>query len=143
MKTLQTLTVALALLAFGVVVAMAQPGPGPDRGAPKYDPSTETTVTGTVEAIEHVDSPMGWKGVHLSVRVGEETHSVHLGPQWFVEEESGWLFEAGDEIEVIASRVKCRGEDALLARRVTRRDETLTLRDEAGRPAWSARKRRG
>ncbi|MBZ0112480.1 MAG: hypothetical protein K8J08_08475 [Thermoanaerobaculia bacterium] len=137
-RTIRTLTLVTTLAVFSAPAMPAQTGPGKGKGTPKYDSKTETTVAGTIESVDYPDSPKGWQGVHLQVRVGEETHAVHLGPRWYVEEQ-GFTFAPDDLVEVVASRVQCQGEDALLARTITRGDDVLELRDEAGRPRWSRR----
>jgi hypothetical protein len=48
--------ILLFITAFAVTAAMAQgPGKGPGPGF-QYDPSTETTINGTIEQINTVDA---------------------------------------------------------------------------------------
>ena len=107
-----------------------------------YDPTTETTVKGTVEEVKQISGHRdGPGGTHLILKTDKETLEVHLGPTSFLEQEK-FTFAKGDQIEVIGSKVKVGGADALLAREVKKGDKTLTLRNAQGVPAWS-RGRRG
>jgi hypothetical protein len=50
--------------------------------------------------------------------------------------------EEGDQIEVIGSKVKYQGADALVAREVRKGGKALTLRNVQGIPQWSRGRRR-
>lgn len=141
-RIIRILTLTLALAGLLQTALFAQGGMGKGKGMHKYDKSSETTITGTVQEVEFPDSPRGWQGVHLVLQVGDEAHAVHLGPRDYVEQE-GFVFKTGDSIEVVASEVQCQGEDALMARQVTRSDNTLELRDKDGLPLWRGKLGRG
>jgi hypothetical protein len=133
---------ALATPAFGHCPCCRHAAQGPPgKGMPNYDPSTEVTLKGTVEAVERHDSPMGWQGLHLKLKTGGGMVEVHVGPSWFVQEK-GFEFAKGDAIEVLGSRQTLEGVDSLLAREIKRGDKTLLLRDARGIPAWSGGRRR-
>jgi hypothetical protein len=134
------------LLVLTVVLGIASPGfaqrhMGGGEGLPKYDPSTEATVKGTVEKVTQDTSPMGWPGTHLTLKTGAETLDVHLGPSAF---RTAKKFEiaAGDQVEVIGSKIEYEGADTLLAREVKKGDKNLILRNAQGIPQWSAGRRR-
>jgi hypothetical protein len=116
---------------------------GASRGSgPGYDPKTEETLRGTVEAItEHTGRGYG-TGVHLTLRTESATVEVHLGPAGFLRE-SGLDLAKGDAIEVVGSRVKGDQGEYVIAREVRRGDKVVTLRDASGVPVWSGRGRRG
>ena len=64
------------LLGLGVAsAASAQQGKGMGQGPPMYDSKTETTLKGTVEAVEDVVSPgcPTCSGVHLTMKAEAET----------------------------------------------------------------------
>jgi hypothetical protein len=46
------------------------------------------------------------------------------------------LFNKGDEIEVTGSKVKFNGTDTILAREITRGQDSFVFRDENGKPVW-------
>jgi hypothetical protein len=140
----RTLALITTLAAIGTATALAEArGPACRSDVPKYDPTTETTIAGTVEKVELVDCccPRGGTGMHLVVQTGAESIEVHLGPSSFIAEHQMEL-APDDALEIVGSRVVCGGERVLLARQVTAGDRTLTLRDAQGRPEWSGRGRR-
>jgi hypothetical protein len=113
----------------------------PGKGPPNYDPATEVTLKGTLEAVDRHESPGGWQGVHLRLKTDGGVIDVHVGPSWFVQEK-GFAFAPGDALEVLGSRVALEGTDSLLAREIRRGGKTLVLRDARGIPAWSGGRRR-
>ncbi len=128
----------LALLcAVGIPVALAQPGPGGMR-MPRYDTSTETTITGTVQEVIAMNSGR-MAGTHLMVKTESGAIEVHLGPNQFLSQ-AGFQFAKGDAVSIVGSKVTIRGVSALLAREVTKDKKTLTLRDKTGRPMWAGRR---
>lgn len=130
-----------ALLAFYIALPslaqMRRGGPGPTR---MYNPATEVTLKGSVEAVNQVTGPRGWGGTHLSLKTDKETIDVHVGPSWFLAQHK-MSFAKGDQVEVTGSRVKFGGQDALIAREIKKGSETFTLRDVRGIPAWSGGRR--
>lgn len=107
-----------------------------------YDTSTIATVSGTVQRVDKVQSTKGpCEGIHLSfVDESGDSLTVHLGPSWFIENQDAQIAE-GDEITVTGSKVTMEGAAALIAAKVARGEEVLTLRDEMGRPVWRGWKR--
>jgi hypothetical protein len=64
-----------------------------------YDVKTETTVNGTVEAVEIIQGPggggrRGMGGTHLTVKTGTEALEVHLGPSAYLAENNITLVKA-------------------------------------------------
>lgn len=102
-----------------------------------YDATTVDTVEGNVVNVDLFSPGPGMApGVHLLLRAGDETITVHLGPAWYIENQEGQI-ESGDQVRVVGSRVSLDGEAVLIAAAVTRGNETLVLRDEIGVPFWS------
>jgi len=130
---MRLLSLVLALL-LTAPLALAQPT---ERAArPMYDPATVETLKGTVRSVEMQPSQHGpGYGVHLTLAVGNETVSVHLGPAWFVENQDQQLAQ-GDEVVVAGSRVTQDDAMFVIAREVRRGDAVLVLRDQSGQPAW-------
>ena len=117
--------------------ALAQGG---GRARRFYDPSTETTVKGSVEKVMEVTGRQGWNGTHLTLRADNQTYDVHVGPSDYVSK-NGFTFSAGDQIEVTGSKIKVGGTDTMIAREIKRGDKVLTLRNRQGIPMWSGRGR--
>lgn len=114
-------------------------GPGSGGQTPRYDTSTEVTLRGTIEIVKQVEDVMGkrsTKGTHIIVKTAQETVEVHLGPTTFINEQKLTL-SAGDAVEIIGSRVKVSGADAVIAREIRKGTQTVTLRDDKGVPKWS------
>lgn len=103
-----------------------------------YDPGAVETVSGEVTSVELMTPMKGMsQGVHVSLKTGTETVSVHLGPSWYMENQDTKI-EKGDKIEVKGSRITHMGAPAIIAAEVKKGGSTLKLRDEAtGRPAWA------
>jgi hypothetical protein len=80
-------------------------------------------------------------GVHLMVKTGQETISVHLGPAWYIQRQDIKI-APGDKVEITGSRITYQGKPAILAAEAKKGDEILKLRDENGLPVWSGWRRR-
>lgn len=116
-----------------------QGGPGMRQGGGMYDPSTETTISGTIEAVQAMPGPSGGPGgTHLMLRAEAGVLEVDLGPTAFITGK-GVAFAKGDSVTVIGSKIKRDGHDAVIARQVTKGDTVLTLRNAQGIPMWSGR----
>ena len=127
-----------SLVAAACALVLAQPpGGGMKKNTrmPRYDASTEITLTGTVQDVLHPQ--MGqMKGTHLLLKTETEMIEIHVGPSNFVSSK-GFTFAKGDSIQVLGSKVTIDGKEALIAREVTKDSKTLTLRDKTGRPLWA------
>ncbi len=132
-RTVLALVGTLGLL---VPLSFAQQGMGGGKRMPRYTPSTEVTVKGTVDKVSHPTGPRGWPGTHIALKTATETLDVHLGPADFLAEKK-FEIAAGDQVEVIGSKVKYNGADAIVAREIKKGDSTLVLRDAQGTPLWS------
>mgnify|MGYP001065413336 CR=1 FL=1 len=124
--------------------AIAQRGRGGWSRSPYgriYNPATVETISGEVVSVDLFTLGIGlWTGVHLMVKTESETISVHLGPQWYIENQE-IEFEPGDEIEVTGSRVVYAGGPAIIAAQVMKGDWVLILRNDNGFPLWSGWRR--
>lgn len=116
-------------------------GPG-TRYNRMYDQKTVETISGEVVSVDKITPTKGmYYGVHLMVKTGKETISVHLGPGWFIESQDVKI-EPKDKIEVKGSRITYQGKPAIIAAEVKKGEEILKLRDDAGIPVWVGWKRR-
>jgi hypothetical protein len=145
------MTVSRPLFIFaGVLIALSvasaasaqHHGRGAAQGTPMYDSKTETTLKGTVEAVEDVVPPgcPTCSGVHLTMKAEAETIEVHLGPSWFLKEK-GITIAKGEAVTIVGARVTLNEKPVLLVRQITKDADTWTLRDASGRPLWSGRQR--
>lgn len=137
-------TAALFIAGLGSLGA-AQSSPAARQGSTMYDVKTETTITGTVESVENITGAGGrgrrcMGGTHLVVKTGNDTVEVHVGPTAYLAEK-GITLAKGDTLEILGSRVKVDNENVLIARQIKTGEDTWTLRDASGRPAWSGRGR--
>ena len=111
-------------------------GPGGAYGR-VYDPKTVETITGEVTKVDRITPMRGMSGgVHLVVKTDKGDVSVHLGPQWYLENQDVKI-EPKDTVEITGSRVTLQGQPVLIAAEVKKGDEVLKLRDEAGTPRWA------
>ena len=115
-------------------------GPGGPYGR-MYDTKTVETVAGEVTKVDRITPMHGMSaGVHLVVKTDKGDLSVHLGPQWYLENQDVKI-EPKDKVEIKGSRVTVQGKPALIAAEVKKGDEVLKLRDEAGMPVWAGWRR--
>lgn len=142
MNAIPALSMRSLCSAVGVALLVSAPLFGQPRGAgPRYDASTEATVSGTVESIEQVTGRGGGGGrrgpggTHLQLKTSAETLDVRLGPSAFLSEQKIAIAK-GDTLEVVGSRVTIDGKPALIAKSVKKGDQVWTLRDSAGLPLW-------
>jgi hypothetical protein len=112
-----------------------------DRG---YDRNTETTVRGIVLSVEPGE---GSGLVMIILGQGSGKLSVVAAPAWYWSD-GGISVKPKDELVVTGS--KAQGKDGniyLIGRVITNQSdsESITLRDESGKPAWrgGARMRNG
>jgi DNA/RNA endonuclease YhcR with UshA esterase domain len=129
----------LLLILIGAVVATvaSQTAPPISKIIPTYDLTTEFRVKGLVVATNDHFCPMcGGMGSHLMLEAENGTVvEVHLAPTKFINEYH-LVIVPGDNIEVLGSSVTIDGTTALVAREVTRGQETFVFRYADGKPAW-------
>lgn len=129
----KSLLLSMTLLA---AVALAQnrgKGQGPMF---RYDPSTETTITGTIEEIQTLDS-MCQSGTHLTVKTDKGNKEVALGPTKFLADQKLEL-KKGDQVQILGANANTRRGEMFVARQITSSGKTVTLRDDKGMPSWPA-----
>jgi len=83
-------------------------GPGTAYGR-IYDVKTVETVSGEVVKVDRITPMRGMAyGVHLVVKTDKGDVSVHLGPQWYLENQDVKI-EPKDRVEVKARASRCKG----------------------------------
>ena len=105
--------------------------------APKYDIGNEVTIKGVVEEVKDFQCPVsGGMGAHLVVKTDKGLVTVHLALSKFLSD-YGFNFAKGDEVVIIGAKAKVGDdENALLARKIDRGNQTFTFRDKEGKPLW-------
>lgn len=137
----RSMVIGAMIVALGAGGALAQ-GAGPGRGGGRagaarvFDPKTVVTVSGEATAVRTLGGRNA--GVHVDLKAADASYDVHVGPAAFLASK-GLQLEKGDRLEVTGSRVEVRGKPALIAQSVKKGDQTVTLRDASGVPAWSRR----
>jgi DNA/RNA endonuclease YhcR with UshA esterase domain len=105
--------------------------------APKYDKSTEVKVSGVVTDVKDYDCPIsGTLGAHVSIQPEQgPAIEVHVAATKYVKNYE-MVFAKGDKVQVLGSKVQFNGTDAIIAREITRGQDTFTFRDGNGKPLW-------
>lgn len=102
-----------------------------------YYSGTKVTLRGTVEQTASViPRPHMMQGLQLVLRADNKNLVVHLGPSWFVGQQN-FALSKGDTVVVEGRNISAAGDSFVMASRVTKGKETLTLRNEDGRPLWA------
>jgi len=134
MRMLKILTV----VAFVLVVILIL-GNGQKQRAPRYNAATEVKVEGVIEEVQQFWCPInGDEGTHLMLKTDSGILQVHVAPHRFLQG-NGVSFSKGDQIAVVGSTVTYQGHDAMIARKITRGDQTYAFREPDGRPLWVER----
>jgi len=104
------------------------------QGAALYNPANEITATGTVTGVEEFDCPVseGELGVHLTLKTAEGNLQVHLAPSRIMQGQK-LSFSPGDQLQVTGARVRINGTKGIIARELTRGNETYIFRDQEGK----------
>jgi len=131
---IKSMSLAAGAMLLSVALASAQT-PKAGKAGRMYDPATETTLKGTVEAVTQ-NARGQMMGTHLTLKAGQETRDVMLGPSSFITSD-GFSFAKGDSIEVTGSKIAMDGAEYVVAREVVKDGKTLILRDKSGTPRWS------
>jgi hypothetical protein len=137
----------LSSLILGTIVAVAVIGvllwfsgvikferPVTTQGAALYNRATETTVKGVVQGLSEFDCPVseGEISSHLTLMTADGALQIHLAPARIMRSHQ-MRFAPGDQLEVVGSAVRIGGKEGVIAREVTRGNESFVLRDPDGR----------
>ncbi len=127
---------AMLVLLVGCMVLMTSSLRAQKTG-PKYDFDNEVKLKGTVEEIKMVPGP--YEGVHVVLKTANETILVHLAPEGFLKMLE-FNVAKGDSFEVTGCKITGEFGPEILAREVVSGNNSLTLRDKKGLPAWAGMK---
>ncbi|HUM06325.1 MAG TPA: hypothetical protein VLT90_12750 [Terriglobales bacterium] len=133
MRKINYIVGILTILLIVIFTAVRTPE---SKGPPAYNAASETTATGVVEETREFfcaisDEP----GAHIVLRTNDGKLLVHLGPARFLRLQQ-FSVSPNDRVTVVGTRVNYQGQDAMLAREITRGNDVLTLRDHQGHPLW-------
>ncbi len=130
----------MGIVAFAIAVILIL-GNGPKQRAPKYSAATEIAVEGSVQEVRQFWCPInGDQGTHLILKTDAGFIEVHVAPVRYLQG-NGVTFSKGDRIEAVGSEIGYEGHDAMIARKITRGDQTFAFRQVDGRPLWVERQR--
>lgn len=104
------------------------------QGAALYNSANEVTTKGVVQEIQEFDCPVseGELGSHLLLKTDDGVLQVHLAPVRIMSGQN-LHFAPGDQIEVVGAKVRLMGENGLIAREITRGNESYIFRDREGK----------
>lgn len=126
------------VLLMTLLAAALVPRPLAQNGAKiKYDPATETKISGTIDEVKEFRCPVsGTMGYHIALKTGDGVVMVHVASSKFMKDYE-IAFEKGQHVDVVGSKVRLEsGEDAVLAREIARGQSTYAFRDKQGTPLW-------
>jgi hypothetical protein len=125
------------VLAVGILLAMSVAWAQAPANAPKYDVANELTIKGVIDEVKDFQCPVsGGMGAHLVVKTEKGLVTVHLALSKFMSE-YGLSFAKGDEVVITGVKVKVGDdENAILARKIERGNQTFVFRDKEGKPLW-------
>jgi hypothetical protein len=124
----------MAICGLGMILLLGFACKGHRQGG-MFNPSTVTTLKGTVKSVDTMDRN-GVSFVSMLLDTGTDTIRVGLGPETYVSAQPVKLAE-GDVVSAVISKVDMRGKTFFIAATVTRGTAVLSLRDPAtGKPNW-------
>lgn len=126
---LSVAVIAMLLLTFGV-----KPRGPTEQGAALYNIATESTLKGVVRAVEDYTCAVSESeiGRHLRLQTATGMVEVHLAPARVMRSQK-FTFSPGDQIEVLGSKLSLQGQDSIIAREITRGNESFFIRDREGK----------
>jgi hypothetical protein len=71
-------------------------------------------------------------GRHLRLQTAQGMMQIHLAPARVMRSQK-FTFSPGDQIAVLGSKVSLQGEESIIAREITRGNESFFLRDREGK----------
>lgn len=99
-------------------------------------PAISETFTGQVIEVYQTASKQGQgTGLHLSLKTDAEILDVHLGPEWYLDQQD-FNIEPGDSLHIQGARFTKDDKSALIAFEMKQADQILSLRDRDGVPQW-------
>ncbi len=144
MRSFALLTTALSLMVYAALIADTANLTAPQirwgensRIGKLYNPNTFEEHAGTVISFQQTKPRLArWHALVVFLKTPKDDHlEVHLGPQWFLEENALDL-QINDTVYVSGSKVTVEDRKFLVANKITKGDKTLVLRKDDGKPVW-------
>lgn len=125
-------------LSTAIAVGFAQSPSAPASTKVKFDQASQIKFTGVVDQIEQRNPGGTCKApsVFVTVKAGEETYELQVGPKWFVDNLT-WTFTKGDKVDVVGWKTDKEGAKAVVVRKINRAEWSLEPRDDTGAPNWA------
>lgn len=101
---------------------------------PEYNLASEVKIKGVIDDIRQTQGEAD--GVLLLVKSDSGEVPVYVGPQAFLKEIEV-SFSKGDQVEVVGAKALNTADGEVLAREITVGNNSFTLRDDKGIPAWT------
>lgn len=104
------------------------------QGAALYNAADEVVVGGLVQEVQEFDCPVseGELATHLMLKTANGMVQVHLAPVRIMAGQK-LSFAPGDQIEVVGSKIRLNGTNGVIAREITRGNESYIFRDNDGK----------
>jgi DNA/RNA endonuclease YhcR with UshA esterase domain len=132
-------TIRIAVIAATVVLILVLSAVNPKKtGEPlAYNPANEVKTSGTVEEVQEFYCPVtDDRGAHVKLHTSSGTVLVHVAIARFLRSQE-IVFNKGDRLEVVGSKLRFDGKDSIIAREIARGDERFFFRDPSGNPLWA------
>jgi len=103
-----------------------------------YDPSSEVTISGTIEDTVTESHPCCGSTMnhfYIKVKSNKETVKIFLGPIDYVK--SQITIKKGDNVTVVGSKTTMNNETVIIAKTVKTKDKEVTFRNDDGTPKWA------
>ena len=127
--------IALLLVAF-LAIAVPSSMKAADNNVPKYLKANEVHLKGVIQDVRDYQCPIsGTLGGHITLKADSGDIELHLAATKYMKNYE-IVFNKGEQIEVVGSKVQFQGADTILVREITRGSDTFTFRDENGKPVW-------
>ena len=123
--------IAVVLMISGVVSVHR---PLTAQGDALYNAANETTVKGRVTEAQDFTCPVAEHemGSHLMLDTAQGPIMIHLAPARVIRSQH-FSFATGDQVEIVGAKFSFHGQDGVIAREITRGNETLVIRDPGGK----------
>jgi hypothetical protein len=104
------------------------------QGAALYNAANEATAVGLVQEVQEFDCPVseGELGSHLMLKTADGVLQVHLAQVRILRGQK-LSFAPGEQIAVVGSKIRLNGKNGVIAREITRGNETFIFRDGSGK----------
>lgn len=103
-----------------------------------YDPTSETTISGTIEEIITESHPCCGSSMdhyYIKVKSGKDVVRIFLGPTNYVKDQI--TLNEGENVTVFGSKTTMQNEIVIIAKTIKTKDKRTTFRNDDGTPKWA------